>query len=151
MIGSMMMSFDTLVEAGYDPEIVQLELYGSGELVEEIRAVQRYGLLNQLPLHSRTSQYGQLSRISRLVPESTRETLRQVLGDIRSGEFAREWAQVQIDEPQEIEKLNERYAKHPLFGAERMVRAAYGETIDILDSGEDRSHASGDERTSKFG
>ena len=133
-LGSLMLAFETLVEAGYDPEVIQLEMYGSGELVEVMKAIHRYGLLNSLSLHSPTSQYGQMSRVPRLVPSEARETLREVLENIRSGEFAREWASVQEHDYAEMEVLRRRYAEHPLFKAEASVREATSGTREVAES-----------------
>ncbi len=115
-------SFETLVEAGYDPEIVQLELYGSGEMIEVTRSIQQYGLLNSLKLHSPTSQYGQLSRARRLVPREAKGGLKEILDEIRSGEFAEEWADVRREDYEEMHELWDHFAEHPLFRAEETVR-----------------------------
>jgi ketol-acid reductoisomerase len=130
LAGTLMSGFDTLVRAGYDPEVVQLELYGSGEMVEVLRAVHRYGLVKSLALHSRTSQYGQLSRIERLMPESRERILEQVLAEIRSGRFAREWALVEEDGYREVDRLSAQHGGHPMLKAEDAVRRAMAEKKD---------------------
>jgi ketol-acid reductoisomerase len=123
-LASFLNSFETLVEAGYDPEVVQLELYGSGELVEVMRSIKEYGLLDSLKLHSPTSQYGQLSRARRLVPAESKAMLRTILEEIRSGEFAKEWAKEREAEYAHMESLRSTFGSHKLFEIERKVRAA---------------------------
>ncbi len=117
-------AFETLTEAGYDPDVVTLELYASGELGDVLSAVARVGMLNGLRLHSSASRYGQLSRADRMVPEEAKETLRALLSDIQSGAFAKELSAVAADNYQPVEMLLERYNKHPLFAAEARVRIA---------------------------
>jgi ketol-acid reductoisomerase len=116
-------SFQALVEAGYDPEVVQLELYGSGELVEVMRLQQQQGMLNQLASHSSTSGFGQLLRASEMMrDESSLEGARKVLAELRDGTFARRWSEVQADDYAEMERLRQEFAANPLFEAEQRIR-----------------------------
>lgn len=126
-------TFETLVEAGYDPEVVQLELYGSGEMVEVVRSVREYGLLDSLKLHSPTSQYGQLSRARRLVPTEAKETLNVILDEIRSGAFAEEWAKEREADYSNMERLRAEFGEHLLFEVERKVREALERKPDQTD------------------
>lgn len=116
-------AFQALVEAGYDPEVVQLELYGSGELVEVMRLHQTEGMINQLNNHSPTSGYGQLLRASQMIEDqSGLEGARKVVEELRDGTFAKRWSKVQQDDYAEMEKLRKRFAADPLFDAERTIR-----------------------------
>ena len=101
--------FDVLTDAGYSPEAVLLELYGSGELSEMYAAARDMGMYNQLRLHSRTSQYGQqVTSLKYLNLDAMRNSLKQVVGHIKSGEFAREWHEEQEKGlPNLIRKTNE--------------------------------------------
>lgn len=126
MLGSLMASFETLVEAGYDPEVVALELFASGELVEVQRAAFRTGVLGQLYYHSPASRYGQLSRVPRVSPPETKETMKAILAEIVNGNFAKELAAVEADEYRKIDELRESYAQHPVFRTEQVLRAAMG-------------------------
>jgi ketol-acid reductoisomerase len=121
---STIFAFETLVEAGYDPDIVALELYASGELADVMRAVSRDGMLNSLFLHSSASRYGQLSRAERMIPIEAKDTLRGVLADIQSGAFAAELSEVAADGYRRVSDLLSEYGRHPLFASEGRVRAA---------------------------
>ena len=92
LIASFLAYFDVLVdEFNVSPEAVILELYASGELGETGRAMAELGLFEQLRLHSRTSQYGQLTRIFRFYGERLKKIFRREAMEIIDGSFARDW------------------------------------------------------------
>jgi ketol-acid reductoisomerase len=81
--------FDTLVEAGYQPEIAYFECLHELKLIVDLMyeggiSYMRYSI-------SDTAEYGDLTRGKRVISEETREEMREILGEIQSGEFAREW------------------------------------------------------------
>lgn len=81
--------FDTLVEAGYQPEIAYFECLHELKLIVDLMyeggiSYMRYSI-------SDTAEYGDMTRGRRVINEDTREEMRQILEEIRSGEFAREW------------------------------------------------------------
>lgn len=83
--------FDVVTkEYGASPEAAILELYASGELAEVAKLMAEQDILEELKAHSRTSQYGQLTR-ARQFYDAAKELVRKEAADIRSGEFAREW------------------------------------------------------------
>lgn len=82
---------ETLIEAGVSPEAAILETYASGEIGEIGRAIAELGLVEQLALHSTTSQYGHLTRGPEYVGEQVRAKLRRALAEIQDDSFAREW------------------------------------------------------------
>lgn len=90
----MMTAIDTLVEAGYPPEAVLMELYLSGELAYSFLKIREVGMIRQHELHSHTSQYGTISRAGRYseLGPVLREQMKRTLEEIRSGAFAREWS-----------------------------------------------------------
>src|SRR5260370_308460 len=59
-IRNIMLSWELLVEQGFSPEVVTLELWGSGETSEIFRHMAQYGMFEQMANHSQTSQYGTL-------------------------------------------------------------------------------------------
>lgn len=119
------LSFEVLVEQGFDPEMVALELYGSYEASEIMAAMAHTGFFKQMRLHSQTSQYGTLSRGPRVLPEAFRETFRRALEEIRSGRFAREWRQEQEEGYPTFRRLLEEAMAHPLNAAEEPGRALF--------------------------
>ena len=114
--------FEILTKAGYDPIVTQLELYGSGEWLEIVKAMLKYGIFEQGKLHSTTSQYGQLSRGSRIVNAATRKEMKKTLSEIRSGKFAKEWFKdIEAGYPR-LNKLRSKAIDANLVKAEREVR-----------------------------
>lgn len=118
----MLLSFELLVEEGYSPEVVALELYGSGEASEVMKAMAEIGFYKQISLHSQTSQYGTLSRGPLLVGDEFKEYLKEILEEIRTGRFAREWAVEQTMGYPVFRKLKERALKHPINKAEEDMK-----------------------------
>jgi ketol-acid reductoisomerase len=90
----MMTAIDTLVEAGYPPEAVLMELYLSGELAYSFLKMREMGALRQHELHSHTSQYGTMSRAMRYfdLDPPLKAKMQEALEEIRSGAFAKEWS-----------------------------------------------------------
>jgi ketol-acid reductoisomerase len=134
IIRDLLLSFEVLVEAGFPPEMVALELYGSGEAAEIFREMARVGLIEQMRLHSQTSQYGTLSRGPRMLGEDARQRLRQALAGIRDGSFAREWSDEQSAGYPVFERLRREARTHEITRAEilarEMLRRASGEDPD---------------------
>jgi ketol-acid reductoisomerase len=118
----LLMSYEVLVEAGFPPEMVALELYGSGEAAEIFRQMARVGVIEQMRLHSQTSQYGTLSRGPRMLPDETRERLRETLREIRSGVFATEWSAEQAGGYRRFDALREAAHAHEINRAEVLGR-----------------------------
>jgi ketol-acid reductoisomerase len=116
------LSYEVLVEAGFPPEMVALELYGSGEAGEIFKQMARLGVINQLRLHSQTSQYGTLSRGPRMLPDETRDRLRAALDEIRSGRFATEWTHEQEQGYPRFAELRRSAQAHDINRAEVLGR-----------------------------
>ena len=92
MSAAMRAYFDVVTEEyGVSPEAAILELYASGELSEVAKAMAEIGMVEQMAVHSRTSQYGQFTRAERFY-DKVKEMVRKEAADIWSGEFAREWS-----------------------------------------------------------
>jgi ketol-acid reductoisomerase len=122
IVRDLWLSFEVLVAAGFPPEMVALELWGSGEAAEVFAQMARQGLVAQMRLHSQTSQYGTLSRAERMLPEEARGRLEAALGEIRSGRFAEEWAREQQAGYPRFDALRRAAEGHPLNRAERLGR-----------------------------
>ncbi|HIQ05590.1 MAG TPA: ketol-acid reductoisomerase [Anaerolineae bacterium] len=85
------MAYELLTNRGYQPEAVLLELYASGEAAQVFQEMAEVGLFRQMSFHSQTSQYGTLSRASRVLPDDFRMIMAQILDEIQQGTFAQEW------------------------------------------------------------
>ncbi len=81
--------FETLVEAGYQPEIAYFECLHEVKLIVDL--IYEGGIANMRYSISDTAEYGDLVTGPRIITEETRDEMRQVLAEIQSGEFAREW------------------------------------------------------------
>lgn len=81
--------FDTLVEAGYQPEIAYFECLHELKLITDL--MNRKGIAYMRYSISNTAEYGDLTRGKRIITEQTRKEMKKILSEIRSGEFAREW------------------------------------------------------------
>jgi ketol-acid reductoisomerase len=81
--------FDTLVEAGYQPEIAYFECLHELKLIVDL--MYEGGIANMRYSISDTAEYGDMTRGRRVISEETREEMRVILDEIQSGEFAREW------------------------------------------------------------
>ncbi|MGD0997690.1 MAG: ketol-acid reductoisomerase [Thermoleophilia bacterium] len=84
-----MAGFDTLVEAGYQPEIAYFECLHELKLIVDL--IWEHGISGMRYSISDTAEYGDLTRGPVVIDEATRDRLRRMLADIRSGAFAREW------------------------------------------------------------
>ncbi len=81
--------YETLVEAGYAPEMAYFECMHEVKLIVDL--LHEGGISNMRYSISNTAQYGDLTRGPRVVTEETKEEMKEILGEIQSGEFAREW------------------------------------------------------------
>ena len=84
-------SIYTLIEHGYPPEAVLIEMYLSEEMAYTYEKMARIGLVKQTNFHSHTSQYGAMSRGVKFMNLPLKKTMKGILKNIESGGFAREW------------------------------------------------------------
>jgi ketol-acid reductoisomerase len=81
--------FDTLIEAGYQPEIAYFEVLHELKLITDL--IQETGISGMRRRVSNTACYGDLTRGPKIITEKTRKIMKKILKDIKSGKFAREW------------------------------------------------------------
>jgi len=81
--------FDTLIAAGYQPEIAYFEVLHELKLITDL--IQEYGISGMRRRVSNTACYGDLSKGPMIITEKTRKTMQKLLKEIKSGKFAREW------------------------------------------------------------
>lgn len=123
----MMSAVETLVEAGYPPEAVLMELYLSGELAYSFMKIRQLGMMKQHELHSHTSQYGTITRSTRYLDLDAvfKERMGQALEEIRSGEFAKEWSSDRKGKLDLIKQIREIQAGLPITGWDEATRRAF--------------------------
>ncbi len=81
--------FETLVEAGYDPEMAYFECLHELKLIADL--MYEKGLAGMRFSISNTAEYGDYTRGKRVITDETRASMKQILKEIQSGDFAREW------------------------------------------------------------
>lgn len=82
-------SFDTLVEAGYQPEIAYFECMHELKLITDL--IYSHGIQGMRKRVSDTAEYGDFSRGKRVINDKTRKIMKKMLTEIQSGKFAKEW------------------------------------------------------------
>ncbi len=113
--------FETLVEAGYQPEIAYFECCHELKLIVDL--IYEGGLAFMRYSISDTAEYGDLTRGPRIVNEKVKEEMKRILEEIQSGRFAREWIlENQAGRPV-MNALRRREAEHPIEEVGKRLRA----------------------------
>jgi len=81
--------FDTLIDAGYQPEIAYFEVLHELKLITDL--IQERGIAGMRKGVSNTAAYGDVTRGPRIITEKTRKEMKKILKEIKTGKFAREW------------------------------------------------------------
>ena len=127
-LGNMLITaVQILVDAGYPPEAVLLELYLSGEMIYAFEKIREVGMNKQAEFHSRTSQYGSMTRGARFaeVMGPISDLMKGVLQEIRSGAFAEEWSTDREKKLELLEELSKIRDTLPLSQWELQTRKAF--------------------------
>lgn len=112
--------FETLVEAGYQPEVAYFECMHELKLIVDL--LHEGGLAKMHEFISETAKYGDLTRGPRVVDEHTKAQMKTVLDEVRDGTFARQWiAENQAGRP-EYERLMQQDLDHPIEAVGRELR-----------------------------
>ena len=104
--------FDTLVEAGYQPESAYFECLHEVKLIVDL--IYEHGITGMRYSISTTAEYGDMTRGPRLVNDSVRAEMKQILADIQSGAFAQEWVKENRDGLPNYHRLQKEGADHPV-------------------------------------
>ncbi len=102
--------FETLVEAGYQPESAYFECLHEMKLIVDLMYEGGIGMMRYSI--SDTAEFGDYMTGKRIIPDSTREEMRQILAEIQNGEFAKKW-------------ILENQANRPVFNAMRRREAEH--------------------------
>ena len=114
-------AFDTLVEAGYQPEMAYFECLHELKLIVDL--IYTGGLSKMRNDVSNTAEYGDLTRGPVLIDDSVRERMRQILADVQGGIFAREWVlENQANQPV-LGALRRREEEHPIEEVGKNLRS----------------------------
>lgn len=113
--------FDTLVEAGYQPEIAYFECLHELKLIVDL--IYEGGISNMRYSVSDTAQYGDITRGKRIINDYTREVMQEILEEIQSGQFAREWIMENQANRPVFSALTRRDAHHPIEIVGEKLRA----------------------------
>ena len=81
--------YETLVEAGYSPEMAYFECLHEVKLIVDL--IYQGGIANMRYSISTTAKYGDITRGPRIVTEQTKQEMKKILGEIQDGKFAKEW------------------------------------------------------------
>jgi ketol-acid reductoisomerase len=104
--------YETLVEAGYSPEMAYFECIHETKLIIDL--IYEGGIANMRYSISNTAEYGDLTRGPRLIDESVRARMKQVLAEIQTGQFAREFILENRAGRPCFNALRRKGAEHPL-------------------------------------
>jgi ketol-acid reductoisomerase len=104
--------FDTLVEAGYDPRMAYFEVLHELKLIVDL--MYEKGISGMRYSISNTAEYGDMTRGPRIVTDETRQAMKQILSEIQSGEFAREWIAENRAGQENFKRMREEGTSHPV-------------------------------------
>lgn len=114
-------AFETLVDAGYQPEIAYFEACHELKLIVDL--IYEGGFMRMWNNVSNTAEYGGMTRGHRIINEQSREEMLDILAEIQSGEFAREWileSQAGLPVKKSLEKME---SEHPIEEVGAQLRA----------------------------
>jgi len=104
--------FETLVDAGYAPEMAYFECLHELKLIVDL--MYEGGIANMRYSISNTAEYGDLTRGPRVVTDETRAEMKKILEEIQSGAFAREWMDENANGCPNFYALREKGEQHPI-------------------------------------
>jgi ketol-acid reductoisomerase len=104
--------YETLVDAGYDPKLAYFECLHELKLIVDL--IYEKGITGMRFSVSNTAEYGDLTRGKRIISESTRQAMKDVLGEIQSGSFAREWIAENRAGQENFKRMREEQANHQI-------------------------------------
>jgi ketol-acid reductoisomerase len=114
-------AFDTLVEAGYAPELAFFECLHQLKLLVDLMHTR--GIAGMYKAISNTAEYGAYRTGPRVIDDAVKTEMQRVLADIQSGEFAREWMQENASGGAEFSKMRASAAAHPIEAVGSRLRA----------------------------
>jgi ketol-acid reductoisomerase len=113
--------YETLVEAGYSPEMAYFECLHEVKLIVDL--IYEGGIANMRYSVSNTAEYGDLTRGPKVIGKETREAMKKILADIQSGKFAEEWITEYRCGAPHFNELRKEAANHPIEEVGERLRA----------------------------
>jgi ketol-acid reductoisomerase len=104
--------YETLVDAGYDPRMAYFECLHELKLIVDL--MYEKGITGMRYSISNTAEYGDLTRGKRVIGEPARAAMGEILAEIQSGDFAREWIAENKAGGENFARLREEGSKHPV-------------------------------------
>ena len=104
--------YETLVEAGYAPEMAYFECLHEVKLIVDL--LYEGGMANMRYSISNTAEYGDYSRGPRLITDDTKKEMKKILSEIQSGQFAKEWMAEHKSGQTSFKALRRKHAEHPI-------------------------------------
>ncbi|MBO3457731.1 ketol-acid reductoisomerase [Aetokthonos hydrillicola Thurmond2011] len=115
--------FETLVEAGYQPELAYFECLHEVKLIVDL--IVEGGLAKMRDSISNTAEYGDLTRGPRIVTDETKVEMRRILKEIQSGQFAREFVLENQSGKPGFTAMRRQEAEHPIEEVGKDLRAMF--------------------------
>jgi ketol-acid reductoisomerase len=104
--------YETLVDAGYDPKLAYFECLHELKLIVDL--MYEKGVTGMRYSVSNTAEYGDLTRGKRIIGAETRQAMKDILGEIQSGAFAREWIAENRAGQENFQRMRKEQADHQI-------------------------------------
>jgi len=112
--------YETLVDAGYDPQMAYFECLHELKLIVDL--MYEKGITGMQHSISNTAEYGDLTRGKRIISTETRQAMKDILGEIQSGAFAREWIAENRAGQENFQRMRGEAQGHPIETEGRELR-----------------------------
>ncbi len=113
--------YETLVEAGYDPRLAYFECLHELKLIVDL--MYEKGIAGMRYSISNTAEYGDMTRGERVIGEASRKAMKDLLGEIQSGDFAREWIAENRAGQENFKRMREEQSNHQVEVVGKELRA----------------------------
>tara|TARA_Y100000590_G_scaffold87298_1_gene97885 strand:- start:332 stop:1351 length:1020 start_codon:yes stop_codon:yes gene_type:complete len=112
--------YETLIEAGYPPEMAYFECLHEVKLIVDL--IYEGGIANMNYSISNTAEYGEYITGKKIIDKKTKERMKEVLKDIQSGKFAKQWMEENKNGQKNFLKMRKELADHPIEKVGKKLR-----------------------------
>jgi len=112
--------YETLVEAGYEPEMAYFETVHEVKLIVDL--IYEGGIANMNYSISNTAEYGEYVSGKKIIDSKTKERMKEILKDIQSGKFAKQWMNECKNGQQNFLKMRKELSEHPIEKVGKKLR-----------------------------